>query len=220
MAAVKPLLDVGELVQVHARPHGYIGPADDGHVSDGELVAHDVVAAGQARVEDAVEALCLAYVALDGIGGLVFAVADEVVCLALPVWGRQPCQSYAGKKKERGGREKREGENVHGTQSTMLPGHPLLGLAVLVAVDGEAELVLRVVVAREVGQDREALEDGEAAAIVVDDDGDAPVGVEVNEPGLLLRVLHDVDRLARVLGAVGVLELLEEDGGLEAVWCA
>lgn len=99
----------------------------------------------------------------------------------------------------------------------MLPGHPLLADGVVVRVDGEAEPVLRVVVARQVGQDGEPLEDGEAAAVVVDDGGDAAVGVEGRVPRLLLRVLVDVDRLDRVVLAVGLLELLEEDGDLVAV---
>lgn len=93
----------------------------------------------------------------------------------------------------------------------MLPGHPLLGDRVVVRLDGEAEAVLRVVVAGEIGQDGEPLKDGETTSVVVDDGRDAAVGVEGRVPGLLLRVLGDVDGLVGVGGAVGVLELLEED---------
>lgn len=99
----------------------------------------------------------------------------------------------------------------------MLPSHPLFGDRVVVRLDGEAEAVLRVVVAGEVAQDGEPLKDGEAAAVVVDDGRDAAVGVEGRVPGLLLRVLGDVDGLVGVRGAVGFLELLEEDRGLDAV---
>lgn len=99
----------------------------------------------------------------------------------------------------------------------MLPTDPLLRLAVLVRVDGEAELVLRVVVPREVEQDGDALEDGEAVAVVVDDGGDAAVGVEGRIPRLLLRVLRYVDALPGVLQTVGGFELLEQDGDLDTV---
>lgn len=100
----------------------------------------------------------------------------------------------------------------------MLPGHPLLGDRIIVRLHGEAELVLRVVVAGEVGQDGQRLEDGEAVAVMVDDGGDAAVGVEVCVPRLLLGVFANVDGLEGVLLAVGFLELFEEDGGLDAIW--
>ena len=53
----------------------------------------------------------------------------------------------------------------------------------------ERELAQGVVVLREVEQDRGRLEDGEAAPVRVDDDGDAPVWVQLEEPGLFLRAL-------------------------------
>jgi hypothetical protein len=99
----------------------------------------------------------------------------------------------------------------------VLPGHPLLGDRVVVRVDREAELVLWVVVPRQVAQDGEPLEDGEGAAVVVDDGGDAAVGVEGRVPGLFLGVFADVDALGRVGLVVGFLELFEEDGGFDAV---
>ena len=99
----------------------------------------------------------------------------------------------------------------------MLPGDPLLLDRVLVRVGRGAEPVVRVVVPREVGQDGEPLEHGEAAAVVIDNRGDAAVGVEGGVPGLLLGVFGDVDGLEGVGGAVGFFELLEEDGGFVAV---
>lgn len=102
----------------------------------------------------------------------------------------------------------------------MLPADPLLGFAVLVAVDGEAELVIRVVVASEVKEDGDALENGETAAVMVDDGGDAAVRVQGRVPWLLLRALADIDGLPGVVEAVGVPELLEEDGGFVAIWGA
>jgi hypothetical protein len=80
-----PRLDVGELVQVDSREGAGVDPADQRHVGDAVLVADDVVARSQPGVEDAVQALRLAYVALDGVGGLGGREAGEVVCLALPV---------------------------------------------------------------------------------------------------------------------------------------
>lgn len=109
---------------------------------------------------------------------------------------------------------------LHGPEAAVLPGHPLLGDGIVVRVDGEAEPVLRVVVAREVGQDGDALEDGEPAAVVVDDGGDAAVGVERRVPGLLLRLLGDVDALDGVFGPVGCLQLFEEDRDFVAVRCS
>jgi hypothetical protein len=77
--------------------------------------------------------------------------------------------------------------------------------------------VVRVVVPRQVAQDGEPLEDGEGAAVVVDDGGDAAVGVEGRVPGLFLGVFADVDALGRVGLVEGILELFEEDGGFDAV---
>lgn len=99
----------------------------------------------------------------------------------------------------------------------MLPRDPLLGDRVIVRVDGEAELVLRVVVARQVEEDGETLEDGEVMAVVVDNGGDAAIGVDGGEPRLLLGVLGDVDGLEGELGAVSLLELLQENADLDAI---
>jgi hypothetical protein len=46
---------------------------------------------------------------------------------------------------------------------------------------------------------------------VVDNGGNAPVGAERSVPWLLLRVLHDVDCLDRVLCAIGLFKLFQED---------
>lgn len=90
--AVQPRGDVGEqFVHLDARQHGDVGPPKNGDVGDGEGAAPgagDVVAVFQTRVEDAVETLRLADVALDAVGDLLFGKAEEVVGLALPVEGR------------------------------------------------------------------------------------------------------------------------------------
>lgn len=77
--------------------------------------------------------------------------------------------------------------------------------------------MVRVVVARQVRQDGEALEDGEVAAVVVHNGRDAAVGAQGREPGLLLRVLHNVDGLPGVFETVCLLELFEHDGRLVAI---
>ena len=92
----------------------------------------------------------------------------------------------------------------------MLPGHPLLCDAVVVRLVGEAQLVVRVVVLGQVAEDGEALEDGEVAAVMVDDGGNTAVWTDGCVPGLLLRILHDVDRLPCVLRPIPVRHQLDQ----------
>lgn len=99
----------------------------------------------------------------------------------------------------------------------MLPANPRLGARVVVLVDGKRELVLGVILARQVSEDGVSLKHGEVVVVVVHNGRDAAVGVDGGKPGLLLDVLPDVDALPCVLEAVRLLELLEEDAGLEAV---
>lgn len=98
----------------------------------------------------------------------------------------------------------------------MLPRDPLLTSAQIIHIR-KAELVIGVVVPRQISQDGRSLEDGEIVAVVVDDGGNAAIGTDFGEPGLLLDVLHDVDALKGVLQPVGCLQLLEDDGGFVAV---
>ena len=88
---------------------------------------------------------------------------------------------------------------LHGPQTTMLPAKPHLGAGVIIIVGSKGEAVLLVVAARQVAENGAALPDGEAAVIVVDDDGDAAVRVQGDEPGLLLDELINVDGLGGVL---------------------
>lgn len=88
-APVQPSHDVGEqLVEVDARQNGSVGPSNQRDVGDGVLSTawtSDVVAVGEARVEDAVEALRLAYITLNTIGNLFLGETEEVIGLTLPV---------------------------------------------------------------------------------------------------------------------------------------
>lgn len=199
---------------VNTAEDGNVGPSQQGNVGDAELAlagTHDEIAVLEARLEDTVQALGFAYVALRSVGDLLLGEAEEVVCLALPVRRRV---STVGKQTKG---ESTKVMNIHGPDASVLPAHPLLSNTVIVRVVGERELVFRVVVLGQIGQDGQALEDGKAVPIVVDDSRNSTIRANRRVPRLLLRVLHDVDSLPGVFLAVGVLELLEEDGGLEAI---
>jgi hypothetical protein len=76
----------------------------------------------------------------------------------------------------------------------------------------ETELVLLVVELQQVQQLGGRLDDGEGRRLrVVDQHGDAAVGVQAQEPLLLLLVGHDVDERGRPLRAVAVGQFLQED---------
>src|SRR5690242_3326898 len=60
---------------------------------------------------------------------------------------------------------------------------------------------------------------GEVALVMVYDDRDTAVWTQLGEPLLLLDILANVDALPCVVLAVCFLQLLEQDGGLPAVWC-
>jgi hypothetical protein len=72
--------------------------------------------------------------------------------------------------------------------------NPLQSLAVFIRIPSgiEAKFVILVIVLLQVQQDRSGLEDGKVIAVGIDQDGDAPVGVQLDEPRLLLSVLADI----------------------------
>lgn len=80
-----PLVQVREVVELHAGEVGHVDPREAGDVRDAVLVADEVLVVFEARVEDAVEALGFANVALRGVGDAFFREAVEVVGLALPI---------------------------------------------------------------------------------------------------------------------------------------
>lgn len=71
-----------------------------------------------------------------------------------------------------------------------------------------------VVVLGQVQEDGAGLEDGERAACVVDDGGDAAVGIDFAKGGGFLLVGAEVNGR----GGVGDAELFEEDGDFLTVW--
>lgn len=76
----------------------------------------------------------------------------------------------------------------------------------------EPKPILLIRKLEQIQQLRARLHDGKRRALgVVDDDGDAAVGVEAEEPFLLLLVGGDVDDGLREGCAVGVGQLFEED---------
>lgn len=63
--------------------------------------------------------------------------------------------------------------------------------------------MLWVVEACEVSENGCAFHDGIAVFVVVYNYGDASIGVDLCEPGLLVFILEDVDALVRVIFSVG-----------------
>jgi hypothetical protein len=84
--------------------------------------------------------------------------------------------------------------------------NPLQSLAVFIRIPSgiEAKFVILVIVLLQVQQDRSGLEDGKVIAVGIDQDGDAPVGVQLDEPRLLLSVLADIYFLGAVLLEISV----------------
>lgn len=80
-----PFVQVGKRVEIHAAKVGKVNPGEIGNVGDAVFVADEVFVVFEACVEDAVEALTLADVALGGVGDALRCEAVEVVSLALPV---------------------------------------------------------------------------------------------------------------------------------------
>ena len=80
----------------------------------------------------------------------------------------------------------------------MLPRHPLFRAGDIERV-AEAEFVVWIVVAGEVGENGESFLNSEAALIVVHDDRNASIGAQLGIPRLFLDFLRDVDALPGVV---------------------
>lgn len=146
------------------------------------LVPHKILSPLQSNIQHAIQPFRLAHISLRRIRNPLFRQTIKVVSLSL-----------------------------HGAQTTMLPGHPLLHQRQL-RVIFEREFKLGIKVSCQIGQNGSTFHDAQAVLVVVDEDGDAAVGAFVGEPLLFLDVLHDVDALEDVVGfAVGCFEFFEED---------
>ena len=137
-------------------------------------------------VQDAVKAPRLVDIPLDPIFDLLRRVAHEVVRLAL-----------------------------HGPDAAVLEEEPVINLIMFLCTAGIAVLVPRVVFGGQVLQDGAGFEEADRAAAVegVGQGRDAAVGVDLEEPGVFLRVGPDVD----VDGFVGEAEQGEHDRDFDAV---
>jgi len=98
---------------------------------------------------------------------------------------------------------------------------PLEHDALIVTSGGEAEETFGVVLADKVKKDGSTLKDDKGLwlMLTVDEDRDATVGVQSNEPRFLLTVGGDVDFLDFVIYDVAVCgsELFEQDGYFESI---
>jgi len=70
---------------------------------------------------------------------------------------------------------------------------------------------------REIRQDGSTLKDGEIIAVVVNNGRDPPIRTDFSEPRLFLNILHNVDALKCIILAIGLLQLLEQNGSFVAI---
>lgn len=108
---------------------------------------------------------------------------------------------------------------LHRPQPAHLPHQPALHLPIFRRVPGIRELILLVISLHQIIQDRAALKHAQrlpfagAGEAGIRERRDAAVWVDLEEPRLLLLVGGEVE----FRDVVGEAELLEEDGGLDAV---
>lgn len=132
-------------------------------------------------------------------------------------------------------RSSKHSENTLGQYRTYCKEDPLEHLAIIVRAILEAELIVLVVSLLEVQQDRRRLKHREIVVGSIDNHRDTAVRVQLDEPGFLLGVLHDVDGLgpmvvsmrrcekhplkqdSLVLEPIRSFQLLQEDGDLESI---
>ena len=148
------------------------------------------VLAAQLNLQHAIHAQGLVLESLDGVGDLLLGILGEVVDLALirsagPVPEEKPLELYPPKSSLATGcsdKGIKNGRQVGGT-------HSLTPLKLILKPEG----VVAIVLLEEIEQLGRGLHDGERRLLgVVEDDGDAAVWIEAEEPVLLLFVGHDV----------------------------
>lgn len=165
-----PLLERGELVDVDARPAGINHPADRRDVGDRDVISDNEARLGalQVLVQHAVQPPGLVDVPLHAVLDLLGRVAHEVVRLAL-----------------------------HRPQPRVLEERPVHHLVVLARAPRETDLVLLLVVlVDQVLENAPGLEQPDLLPVGGERVGqgrNAPVRIDLQEPGLLLHVGRDVE---------------------------
>jgi len=77
---------------------------------------------------------------------------------------------------------------------THSPKYPLKHLTIIIRLlhRVKCELALRIIVLFQIKQYRSAFEDDKVVALAVDEDGNSPVRIQLDEPRLFLNVFEDV----------------------------
>ena len=180
---LEPAFQVLEIVEVLALPLIGHDPGIGRHIGD-RIGARDIVATFELTIEHAIEPVRLVDVAVDRIGDLLRRVGREVVVLPR-----------------------------HGTEAAHLPEQPFdrLGTTARIARQEPAGLF------GEIEQDGAGLEQRDRRAavlrLVVDDGRHAVVRGDLEEVGLELLALADIDRVDRI----GRVRLFEEQRDLVPV---
>ena len=224
--ALPPRIHVREGGHVDAGKQRDVDPGEAGNVGDGVAVADEEGVVLQARVEHAVQALRLADVALRRVGDALGREAVEVVGLALHLWGvsQRGCHERAARR-----RRSLTGPRPPCCHAIHCSQRESSGSAVKLKRCSGSKWRVKydkmawpsmMPVPRFVSLSPSPSHVGvltKAAAVMVDEHGDAAVGPLFGEPRLLLDVLANVDALHHVVGfAVGGAQLFEEDGRLVA----
>lgn len=89
--SLDPVLDMLKLVEINIQEGKSVGPAEDGNVGNGELLADQPWSTfeslfrlfGQSGIQDRIQSFRLGDVSLDGVGDLLGRKAEEMVCLSL-----------------------------------------------------------------------------------------------------------------------------------------
>lgn len=155
--ALLPRLQIGELIDVHARPAGGRNPPPVRDIGNGDVVANQVarLGSGEMLVQHTIQATGLIDVSVHAVLDALGSVAREMVCLAL-----------------------------HGTDTGIHEVQPADSLVVLASTLGVGDLVVFVILFRQVSQDAAGLEQTDLLAIGegVGQGGDTAIGVNFEEP--------------------------------------
>lgn len=99
----------------------------------------------------------------------------------------------------------------------MLETNPALGNGIIVIRRIKRKHMLRIIFTCQIGENCGTLKDGKILVIVVDNGGNATVGVDGGKPWLFLCIQANVDALECVLQSIFSLELLQNDGSFMTI---